>query len=763
MRYYLLMVAMLLLMLPLSAWSRLDPCYHTYDEIIAELDSLQGVYPDIMLVQQIGTTLGAPYCDPMPIWAAKISDNVTTDEDEPAVMYAGQCHAEEVLGVEITMYMINDILTHRYQAPYNIWIQEIEMWFVPTYNPEGLEIVHSGLDDTFRKNQRDNNGNGVFDFLPGPGGDIDGVDLNRNYSFNWIHGDTLYAGGSEEWNDYYRGPYPFSEGGTMAIRDLAAQQHIIFSINWHSSRTGNYSEKVFYSFEWEGVKRSPDFDFNEYVGQSVAALIELEGGGGFYEPSPSRGRNGCAQDWFYKTHGTTQLLIECGTWNLQPPEPIVIDTCERCSEGAYWLLNRVIGYQTDKAMLTGHITDASTSTPLEAEIILDELQASYLTPRLSDQLYGRYWRQLLPGTYTVRICREGYQEQVFENVTVNNSIWTVRDAALQPLQPAYVTGNVTCDGEPVAAEIIVLGRENDTLYTDASGYYEFDDYEGELHMLVRSSGCVPQFYETVLAAGNHLINFSLAPAVAIFQEDWESGLAGWNVNGTWAISTSGSGNNYLDDSPTGFYENQSNHTITTLQPVNLNGVSDDVKLVLDHRYYVEYDNDICSVELSTNGSYWTEVAAFSGKIDFWHPEVVEITEYTDSYVYLRFRLHSDDSLNDPGWKIDNIGIIATTGADSSYPEVPPFVTTLYQNSPNPFNPSTAIRFSLEVSGNVLLAVYNLKGQLVRTLVQENLDTGLHTFVWDGTDNSAKPAASGIYFYRLQAENYQKIRKMVLFK
>jgi len=102
------------------------------------------------------------------------------------------------------------------------------------------------------------------------------------------------------------------------------------------------------------------------VGETVAGLIENETGTGYYEPSASLGRKGSAHDWFYQAHSTTQLLIECGTLNLQPPAPIVEDTCERCSIGAYWMMNRVLGYETDAAMLTGHITDADTGESLKS-------------------------------------------------------------------------------------------------------------------------------------------------------------------------------------------------------------------------------------------------------------------------------------------------------------------------------------------------------------------------------------------------------------
>jgi len=133
--------------IPLSAQVALPSRYHTYDEIKAELDSLQLEYPDLVFVDSIGVTK----TDSLPIWAVKLSDNAADDEDEPAVLYVGQCHAEEILGVEITMYMINEILGHFYQTPYSIWLSELEIWFIPSINPEGLQVVMDGWDTAFRK------------------------------------------------------------------------------------------------------------------------------------------------------------------------------------------------------------------------------------------------------------------------------------------------------------------------------------------------------------------------------------------------------------------------------------------------------------------------------------------------------------------------------------------------------------------------------------------------------------------------------------
>ncbi|HEX6790338.1 MAG TPA: FlgD immunoglobulin-like domain containing protein [Candidatus Krumholzibacteria bacterium] len=95
--------------------------------------------------------------------------------------------------------------------------------------------------------------------------------------------------------------------------------------------------------------------------------------------------------------------------------------------------------------------------------------------------------------------------------------------------------------------------------------------------------------------------------------------------------------------------------------------------------------------------------------------------------------------------------------------MPAASTRLEQNMPNPFNPTTAIRFSLASKENVTLAVYDIAGRLVRSLVNGTREVGSHEMTWDGRDNAGASVSSGVYFYRLDAGKFSQTRKMVLLK
>ena len=93
----------------------------------------------------------------------------------------------------------------------------------------------------------------------------------------------------------------------------------------------------------------------------------------------------------------------------------------------------------------------------------------------------------------------------------------------------------------------------------------------------------------------------------------------------------------------------------------------------------------------------------------------------------------------------------------------PHAYALAQNIPNPFNPSTQIRFELPQAGPVRLVVYDLLGQEVKVLAEARMEAGHHAVTWDGMDNLGRPAGSGVYLLRLEAGGSAPVRKMTLMR
>lgn len=88
---------------------------------------------------------------------------------------------------------------------------------------------------------------------------------------------------------------------------------------------------------------------------------------------------------------------------------------------------------------------------------------------------------------------------------------------------------------------------------------------------------------------------------------------------------------------------------------------------------------------------------------------------------------------------------------------------LYQNYPNPFNPETTIQFDLPQATGVVISIYNLQGQLVRTLLETKKEAGFHEIIWNARDETGKIMSSGVYLYRIEAGEYMEVRKLMLLR
>jgi len=144
--------------------------------------------------------------------------------------------------------------------------------------------------------------------------------------------------------------------------------------------------------------------------------------------------------------------------------------------------------------------------------------------------------------------------------------------------------------------------------------------------------------------------------------------------------------------------------------------------------------------------------------------IADVTEttYTDASLQLGIYTYYVTGLYDQyeSAPSNEVNIELTSSDD---PLIPTH-TALIGNYPNPFNPETTISFSLsEQSSFVTLDIFNVRGQQVRTLVNEQLTSGFYTYVWDGKSDTGRSVTSGIYFYKMQNADYTRTRKMILLK
>ncbi|MEE9555227.1 MAG: M14 family zinc carboxypeptidase [candidate division Zixibacteria bacterium] len=403
--------------------AQLPDIYTTYDEALQTLTDLQTEYPSICRLD----TMGFSTRENIPMLRFKISDNVTIDEDEPAVFYCGGVHADEVLGVEVVMSFIRDICDlYGSSDPEAIdFINSLEIYCVPFINPEGHIVVEDG-DTEWRKNKCDNDDNGIFD-------NHDGVDNNRNYDFGWDLDTGIGANTPESL--MYKGTAPFTQTENIAVAEFAWEYRPVVALDYHSPTYGR-PNVAYYPWYWYsnqgGHGYSPDEALMQSICQSFTSLIEAipdDSNTVNYTARRALVNKGDFKTYFYGNFGTAAFSVEVSDTTIQYPalyESIVAAHLP----GQYYLLDRALG-----AGITGVIKDSFTLLPLEAEIQVVGHTNADINPRLSRPDYGRYRRLLAPGTYTLRFLKDGYFTATINGVVVTSAGPTEIDIFLEAENP----------------------------------------------------------------------------------------------------------------------------------------------------------------------------------------------------------------------------------------------------------------------------------------------------------------------------------------
>jgi hypothetical protein len=404
---------------PLAQWDQidLDPEYHTYIEFTDELLLLAAQYPNLCKLDSIGHTTQFDRT----IWCMKLSDNPSVEEDELALIYIGTHHGNEPVGGETIMLMINTFLEEYGIDPQiTAWMDNYEIFFIPLLNPDGHYAVTEGINEFWRKNARDIDGDNIYyEFTGGTWwtDEHEGIDLNRNYNWYWELGGSGYM-----WAHDYRGTAPFSEDETWCIKPLVVQQRFVCGISFHS-----YGEVVIYPWDWPGPTDAPDQDVLNAMAEEMANAF-IRDNGNPYDYYTAGGQNGQCRNWLYGFAGVMAFCLELNPYPMfLPPGHELAERTQRYMDGAVYLLDRLSG-----PGITGHIRDAVTGEPLGARVEIQGRISNQVKPRFAEPEYGRFTRLLNNGIYTVFAGMAGYQTQRIEGVVVQDNL-TELDIDLQPV------------------------------------------------------------------------------------------------------------------------------------------------------------------------------------------------------------------------------------------------------------------------------------------------------------------------------------------
>lgn len=381
--------------------------YHTYEQIMQKVDALVRQHPKVIKKIAIGQTTQ----EKRTIFAVKISSDVGKIQDKPGILFNGCHHSDELIGAEIATALMQELVAqYNKDSTITDWVNGYEIYIVPVVNVDGHYVVTHNIDPRWRKNARDLNNNSILYEYP------EGVDLNRNYDFNWAKG-----GSNDSLNLRYRGQYPFSESENRAMRNLLQKKKFLLSITYHSQ-----GEVIYYPWVW-GDRKAPDDKLLTEIANGLAGSIVTMDGDTTYKAEYGAGMVGQSYPWFYGRHGTFDFVVETGKGaHIFPPEEVE-GIVKSNLNGAHYLLDCGKG-----PGLTGHVTDARTGKPLEAIVWLPSIETEDIDRRTTDHRFGRYWRLLLPGSYDLVVMKEGYQIAIFKDVKVAEEGWTILDVELEP-------------------------------------------------------------------------------------------------------------------------------------------------------------------------------------------------------------------------------------------------------------------------------------------------------------------------------------------
>lgn len=220
--------------------------YFTYEEMIIILEWMQNLYPN--LISKLDTISNIKTHDGNVIHYLKVSDNPNVKEiNEPQVLYTALHHAREPNSLSQMIFYLWYILeNYNKDEEIKYLVDNTEMYFIPCVNPDGYiinEVNKPNGGGLWRKNGRKDNE-----------GKLKGVDLNRNYGFEWGHDNN---GSSNNVNsDTYRGTSAFSEPETQAVRELCVDNNFVMALNYHS-----YGDYLIHPWGYNDTPTSEDSIF----------------------------------------------------------------------------------------------------------------------------------------------------------------------------------------------------------------------------------------------------------------------------------------------------------------------------------------------------------------------------------------------------------------------------------------------------------------------------------------------------------------------
>ncbi len=657
--------------------------FFTYQEFLAEIDAMAVQYPTLISAKSpISTFLTT---ENRPIYWLKISDNPMMDEtDETEVLYSSIHHAREPNSLSETIFYMWYLLeNYSTSEEIQFLINNTEMYFVPCINPDGY---------IYNETTNPNGGGMHRKNRRDVGTTNKGVDLNRNYSYGW--GTTGVS--FDEDSDTYPGTGAFSEIETQAMKWLCEQRDFSFAFNAHT-----YSNDILYPIGTTASEFAVD---NDYFVAFTEHMVMYNGYANI-KSSDLYPASGDSDDYMYKEDIVNKPQIFAMTPEIGSQSqgfwPASSDITEICQDMVF--PNLILAHLSHKY------------------VIIKDLDPSNIETLTGDFHYSIYRLGNEAGAVTVSINPLLNIQSVGSNDIYNLNLMETQNGAISfVLNPSIQFGDLI----------------KYVINTDYGTWVKHDTIE-------KSFGSITlQFFDD--ASSN----------------------SGWTGTWTTTNATFYSATNSFTESPNGDYSNDANMNYKYNQTINLTNATE-AMISYYAKWEIESEYDFCQFQVSTDGgSTWQaqcgnytnagsgpssgsvqplDEPLYDGSQPSWVREEINLSDYLDQTIQVRFLFKSDGGARQDGFYFDDFQVMYNIDPNGGIEELKLETKVM----PNPADTYVFLSFSKVVnSGNI--SIFDNAGKLVLsqsvegpsnkiTLNTENIPSGIYTVQLLGESLSTSPS------------------------
>jgi hypothetical protein len=659
--------------------------FFTFAEMQQILDSMQLLYPNLITVK---TSLFPQSVENRPIYWVKISDNPNVDEPEPEILYTALHHAREPQSLSQLIFFMWYLLENYATNPeVQSTINNTELYFVPCVNPDGYvynQTTNPNGGGMWRKNRRNNN-NGSY-----------GVDLNRNYGYNW--GFDNVGSSPTTSSDTYRGTFAFSEPEIQAMRNFCNGRQFVTALNAHT-----YGNLLVYPWGYLPSYYTPDSSTFVNWGVLLTQASRFKYGTG--DQTVNYVTNGDSDDWMYGEQNSKPKILSMtpeagssgdGFW---PASSRILDICKVTFYQNYYL-----------AFFAGQYA------------IVRDRQDKFLSGsgylKYNIQRYG-----LTAGPFTVNITPAGNDitgvgaPNVYPSLSQNQS---VTDSI------SFMLNGGLNSGQTVK---YVIGVDN-------GSFVHYDT--------------ISKIYGNPVTVYSD--NGSSATANYTASGTWGLSTAKY-VSSPSSITDSPSGNysNLANKSiTTRSAADLSNSVYAHLQyytRFSIEKNADKAQVLISTNNGASF-SPLCGKYETSPASFGGSTPMYDGLQDGWVLEDIDLSAYVGQSVMIRFSFTSDFSGTDDGFYFDDVLIRKVSGPPASVKANVLFSDNIVLSP----NPSSGI-FNLynPDQKKIDMEIYNVMGQKV--FDQKNVDAVNYSI-------NLESNAAGIYFVKMKLDGEEVTRKVV---